>query len=375
MFTAIEDEKPQTKHVVSLRCYFVHFGGIVSATDVNDFKSKFAPKKWKQKFQELVGVGTSLEHNHECYVKGAECQGDPKAIFRFVSAVKASSKVIKAMVLKHEANDAYKNLPPNEKYDGHVGDVGDTATHLLKNYSATVGPVKGKSTVIAAEYVVVRTILELCGAGLIDLDSDLGIGHSLGVNRKSLCFFFLCFCASDYTWSHAKRRISSMRIDTAIEVKWKSSSSGGVVEAHTCPCATHIGQVSCCDAAQLVTIKVGAAGIGQNGRSATFYKKLKAPEVTEVVARHFPLIHGSFMPLLGRKKEVAGASDRRKYRRGVPVITPMSFTYKKEVTEVKQQRSTPKKKTGSWQAHRDPHSWVLVPTSKEIENEWPPPRD
>ena len=50
--------------------------------------------------------------------------------------------------------------------------------------------------------------------------------------------------------------------------------------------------------------------------------------VTEVVARHFPLIHGSFMPLLGRKKEVAGASDRRKYRRGVPVITPMSFTYK-----------------------------------------------
>ena len=189
MLAAIEDEKPQTKHVVSLRCYFVHFGGIVSATDVNDFKSKFAPKKWKQKFQELVGVGTSLEHNHECYVKGAECQGDPKAIFRFVSAVKASSKVIKAMVLKHEANDAYKNLPPNEKYGGHVGGVGDTATHLLKNHSATVGPVKGKSTVIAAEYVVVRTILELCGAGLIDLDSDLGIGHSLGVNRKSLCFF------------------------------------------------------------------------------------------------------------------------------------------------------------------------------------------
>ena len=167
------------------------------------------------------------------------------------------------MVLKHEANDAYKNLPPNEKYGGHVGGVvlGDTATHLLKNYSATVGPVKGKSTVIAAEYVVVRTILELCGAGLIDLDSDLGIDHSLGVDRKSLCFFFLCFCASDYTWSHAKRRISSMRIDTAIEVKWKSSSSGGVVEAHTCPCATHIGQVSCYDAAQLVTIKVGAAGI------------------------------------------------------------------------------------------------------------------
>ena len=233
MFAAIEDEKPQTKHVVSLSCYFVHFGGIVSATDVNDFKSKFAPKKWKQKFQELVGVGTSFEHNRACYVKGTECQGDPKAIFRFVSAVKASSKVIKAMVLKHEANDAYKNLPPNEKYGGHVGGVGDTATHLLKNYSATVGPVKGKSTVIAAEYVVVRTILELCGAGLIDLDSDLGIGHSLGVNRKSLCFFFLCFCASDYTWSHAKRRISSMRIDTAIEVKWKSSSSGGVVEAHT----------------------------------------------------------------------------------------------------------------------------------------------
>ena len=233
MFDAIEDEKPQTKHVVSLRCYFVHFGGIVSATDISDFKKKFAPKKWKQKFQELVGVGTSLEHNHECYVKGAECQGDPKALFRFVSAVKASSKVIKAMVLKHEANDAYKELPPNEKYGGPVGGVGDTATHLLKNYSATVGPVKGKSTVIAAEYVVVRTILELCGAGLIDLDSDLDIGHSLGVDRKSLCFFFLCFCASDYTWSHAKRRISSMRIDTAIEVKWKSSSSGGVVEAHT----------------------------------------------------------------------------------------------------------------------------------------------
>lgn len=189
MFAAIEDEKPQTKHVVSLSCYFVHFGGIVSATDVNDFKSKFAPKKWKQKFQELVGVGTSFEHNRACYVKGTECQGDPKAIFRFVSAVKASSKVIKAMVLKHEANDAYKNLPPNEKHGGHVGGVGDTATHLLKNYSATVGPVKGKSTVIAAEYVVVRTILELCGAGLIDLDSDLGIGHSLGVNRKSLCFF------------------------------------------------------------------------------------------------------------------------------------------------------------------------------------------
>ena len=91
------------------------------------------------------------------------------------------------MVLKHEANDAYKNLPPNEKYGGHVGGVGDTATHLLKNYSTTVGPVNGKSTVIAAEYVVVRTILELCDAGLIDLDSDLGIGHSLGVNRKSLC--------------------------------------------------------------------------------------------------------------------------------------------------------------------------------------------
>ena len=103
----------------------------------------------------------------------------------------------------------------------------------------------------------------------------------------------------------------------------------------THPWATHIGQVSCCDAAQLVTIKVGAAGIGQNGRSATFYKKLKAPEVTEVVARHFPLIHGSFMPLLGRKKEVAGVSDRRKYRRGAPVITPMPFAYKKEVAEVK----------------------------------------
>ena len=200
---------------------------------MSDFKKKFAPKKWKQKFQKLVGVGTSFEHNRACYVKGTECQGGPKAIFRFVSAVKASPKVIKAMVLKHEANDEYKKLPPNEKYDDHVGGVEDTATHLLKNHPATVGPVKGKSTVIVAERVVVRTILELCGAGLIDLDSDLGIGHSLGVNRKSLCFFFLCFCASDYTWSHAKRRISSMRIDTAIEVKWKSSSSGGVVEAHT----------------------------------------------------------------------------------------------------------------------------------------------
>ena len=158
MFAAIEDEKPQTKYVVSLSCFFVHFGGIVSAMDVNDFKSKFAPKKWKQKFQELVGVGTSLEHNHECYVKGAECQGDPKAIFRFVSAVKASSKVIKAMVLKHEANDEYKKLPPNEKYDDHVGGVEDTATHLPKNHSATVGPVKGKSTVIVSERVVVRRV-------------------------------------------------------------------------------------------------------------------------------------------------------------------------------------------------------------------------
>ena len=42
MFDAIEDEKPQTKHVVSLGCYFVHFCGIVSATDMSDFKMKFA---------------------------------------------------------------------------------------------------------------------------------------------------------------------------------------------------------------------------------------------------------------------------------------------------------------------------------------------
>ena len=103
-----------------------------------------------------------------------------------------------------------------------------------------------------------------------------------------------------------------------------------------------VSDINDCDRVRAVLLEETFAG--QNGRSATFYKKLKAPEVTEVVARHFPLIHGSFMPLLGRKKEVAGASDRRKYRRGVPVITPMSFTYKKEVTEVKQQRSTTKKK-------------------------------
>ena len=78
------------------------------------------------------------------------------------------------MVLKHEANDEYKKLPPNEKYDDHVGGMGDAATHLPKSHPATVGPVKGKSTVIVAERVVVRTILELCGAGLIDLDSDWG---------------------------------------------------------------------------------------------------------------------------------------------------------------------------------------------------------
>ena len=102
-----------------------------------------------------------------------------------------------------------------------------------------------------------------------------------------------------------------------------------------------VSDINDCDRVRAVLLEETFAG--QNGRSATFYKKLKAPEVTEVVARHFPLIHGSFMPLLGRKKEVAGASDRRKYRRGVPVITPMSFTYKKEVTEVKQQRSTTKK--------------------------------
>jgi hypothetical protein len=121
LFDAIEDEKLQAKHVVSLSCYFVHFGGIVSATDMSDFKKKFAPKKWKQKFQKLVGVGTSFEHNRACYVKGTECQGGPKAIFRFVSAVKASPKVIKATVLKHEANDEYKKLPPNEKYDDQLG--------------------------------------------------------------------------------------------------------------------------------------------------------------------------------------------------------------------------------------------------------------
>jgi hypothetical protein len=232
LFDAIEDEKPQTKHVVSLSCYFVHFGGIVSARNVGDFKSKFAPKKWKEKFKRLVGVGTSFEHNHECYVKGSECQVDPNAIFRFVSAIRATPKAIKAMVLKHEARAEYNKLPPNEKYDGHAGGAFNTATHLLQSHSAIVGPVKGKSTVIAAECVVVRTVLELCGAGLIDLGSDLGIDHSLGVERKFLCFF-LCFCASDYIWSHAKRRISSMRIDTAIEVEWKSSSSGGSVDAHT----------------------------------------------------------------------------------------------------------------------------------------------
>ena len=102
-----------------------------------------------------------------------------------------------------------------------------------------------------------------------------------------------------------------------------------------------VSDINDCDRVRAVLLEETFAG--QNGRSATFYKKLKAPEVTEVVERHFPLIHGSFMPLLGRKKKVAGASDRRKYRRGAPVITPMSFTYKKWVTEVKQQRSTTKK--------------------------------
>ena len=58
MFDAIEDEKPQTKYVVSLSCYFVHFGGIVSARNVGDFKSKFAPKKWKKKFEDLVVAET-----------------------------------------------------------------------------------------------------------------------------------------------------------------------------------------------------------------------------------------------------------------------------------------------------------------------------
>ena len=102
-----------------------------------------------------------------------------------------------------------------------------------------------------------------------------------------------------------------------------------------------VSDINDCDRVLAVLLEETFAG--QNGRSAIFYKKLKAPEVTEVVAQHFPLIHGSFMPLLERKKEVAGASDRRKYRGGAPVITPMSFTYKKEVTEVKRQRSTTKK--------------------------------
>jgi len=66
LFAAIEDEKPQTKYVVSLSWFFVHFGGMVSATDMSDFKKKFAPKKWKQQFQELVGAGTFFQHNRAC---------------------------------------------------------------------------------------------------------------------------------------------------------------------------------------------------------------------------------------------------------------------------------------------------------------------
>ena len=87
MLTALSNEVPNSRHLISFETYANHFGPMVGARTVAEFKQSISSKKWKKKFKEAVGESGCLEHNDAVFVRGSECTYAPRRLFLFKNQV------------------------------------------------------------------------------------------------------------------------------------------------------------------------------------------------------------------------------------------------------------------------------------------------
>ena len=72
MLTALSNEVPNSRHIISFETYANHIGPMVVASTLAEFKKSISSKKRKERFKEAVGERGCLEHNEVVYVRGSE---------------------------------------------------------------------------------------------------------------------------------------------------------------------------------------------------------------------------------------------------------------------------------------------------------------
>ena len=101
MLTALSNEVPNSRHFISFEAYANHFGPMVGARTVAEFKQSISSKKWKTKFKEAVGESGCLEHNDAVFVRGSECTYAPRRLFLFKNQVR-KAPCMSVMTLKQK---------------------------------------------------------------------------------------------------------------------------------------------------------------------------------------------------------------------------------------------------------------------------------
>ena len=172
MLTALSNEVPNSRHFISFEAYANHFGPMVGARTVAEFKQSISSKKWKKKFKEAVGESGCLEHNEVVFIRGSQCTYDPKRLFLFKNQVRREkysiSTIIRWQKKKKGANDL----------QSHV----NIARRISKEFYDIVG-IRERQNPMPK---LVDTILELAGARVIDLENDIGISEQKGISSTEV---------------------------------------------------------------------------------------------------------------------------------------------------------------------------------------------
>ena len=98
MLTALSNEVPNSRHLISFETYANHFGPMVGSRTLAEFKKSISSKKWKKKFKEAVGESGCLEHSDAVFVRGSECTYDPRRLFLFKNQIRTNNDSIIKMI-------------------------------------------------------------------------------------------------------------------------------------------------------------------------------------------------------------------------------------------------------------------------------------
>ena len=202
MLTALSNEVPNSRHFIKFETYANHFGPMVGARTVAEFKQSISSKKWKTRFKEAVGESGCLEHSDAVFVRGSECTYDPQRLFLFKNQVKRDkysiSTIIRWQKKKKGANDLQRHV--------------NIASEISEKFSCDIVDIRKRQNSIPK---LVDTILELAGARVIDLEIDIGISEQEGISPievswpKNLSKEGSCNGAAEHASPQGKRTRSS----------------------------------------------------------------------------------------------------------------------------------------------------------------------